>query len=300
MELHIFDFDGTIFNSPVPSTRLKTTCGAKLYDQLHVPLQSGGLGWFQSINTLSPPAVPEKPGEKWYITPILEKIRRLHQQQKNNVMNDIPESILIYVLTGRDEKFRRRITELLDNAGVLAMLNGVLLKPGEVYGTVKFKLESIYNLIAKNQPTDVFYYEDRVEQGRKLLEGINYLSKAVNKSSSSSGFVITKMMQPDGGLFPFEGCSTNCSTTEKDECAAAKRWWSDTRRRVDPYPLSCIKPFSFALIFVDQELTSLSGNMLTAKEEDALVGALRYESDAYKASNHTPNKANNEGRRNFR
>lgn len=301
MELHIFDFDGTIFNSPTPSARLKTTQGSRVYGQLMRPLQDNGLGWFQSLSTLSPPAVPEKPEEeKWYIAPVLARIRQLNERRRDDKLRGDPESVQVYVLTGRDEKYRRRITALLDNVGLLGIMNGVFLKPSETYGTVKYKLETMYTLLAKHQPTQAFYYEDRMEQGQKLLGGIRRLSDVVNKKSSGTGFVSTLMLHPDGSLCRLEPDPLNSDDANIENCNAAKRWWNDVCRRIDPYPLSSVNPFWFTLVFLDPELPSCSDRMLTAKEEDLLVSELRYEGEAYRAANPTKARSTSDGPRGLR
>lgn len=57
-EMHVFDFDGTLFRSPVPHPRLKQLYGAECLEKLLQPVTAGGLGWFQDHRTLSPPYVP--------------------------------------------------------------------------------------------------------------------------------------------------------------------------------------------------------------------------------------------------
>lgn len=51
-ELVIFDFDGTLFTSPVPK---KDRVGNKVYGRLMSKSANGsGYGWFQDLITLSP------------------------------------------------------------------------------------------------------------------------------------------------------------------------------------------------------------------------------------------------------
>ena len=49
IKLRIFDFDGTLFNSPIPSREL---WGNKLHGKLMNEIQRGGYGWFQNTITL--------------------------------------------------------------------------------------------------------------------------------------------------------------------------------------------------------------------------------------------------------
>lgn len=190
LELHIFDFDGTLFNSPVPSKKQVQRLypnHPRLYDDLVDPVWSGGLGWFQSLQTLSPPAVPEAPEVgKWFIQPVVRhflellRTRRTPAAAQEGVEEEgggaapAPTSptALFFVLTGRDKKFQQRIESLLAHAGLLPHLTAVILKPHETYGTVKYKLETFAQLVERYQPSRVFYYEDRPEQGARLLEGV--------------------------------------------------------------------------------------------------------------------------------
>lgn len=86
MELHIFDFDGTLFNSPAPrEAQVRAEHGAHMVGRLTQPMESGGLGWFQSLATLCPPTVPECPDEgRWFVTPVVERLRALCRDNDNN------------------------------------------------------------------------------------------------------------------------------------------------------------------------------------------------------------------------
>ncbi|CAM36624.1 conserved hypothetical protein [Leishmania braziliensis MHOM/BR/75/M2904] len=206
VELHIFDFDGTIFYSPVADPNALTAAlvatgdlsvadaavvANKLHGKLRSPVSSGGLGWYQSLSTLSPPAVPERPAEiTWFVEPILAHMRAI-VETRNSLMRQRCSTVgtqppvptvdmpLIYVLTGRDVKYYDRIWTLLQQAGLDKEVEDVLLKPSETAGTVKYKLNHFFSLIQYHQPARVFYYEDRVEQGRLLLEGMRALEEVL-------------------------------------------------------------------------------------------------------------------------
>lgn len=222
IELHIFDFDGTLFNSPTPSLAhaeyVSPGSGDFLHKKLLDPVWSGGYGWFQNLHTLTPPAVPQKPEiSEWFVTPVLDYLKKLiHEDQEvrggkvsemekseegegrdphhvgcegseesvthfsSSLSENIFPSRLYFVLTGRDQKFTSRIRELLDHAGVLSFLERVMLKPHESYGTVKFKLETFGDLVQIYSPSRVWYYEDRLEQGGKLMEGVRCLQKKLS------------------------------------------------------------------------------------------------------------------------
>lgn len=280
MELHIFDFDGTIFYSPTPSERLKTSIGKRLHGKLLRPLQDGGLGWFQSPTTLLPPAVPQAPSKEWYVLPVLQRLAELKKKKSAAAEMGSQDNFKVYVLTGRDEKHRARIEELLAHAGVRDMMSEVLLKPHETYGTVKFKLESFYRLIALNKPKHVYYYEDRHDQGYKLLSGIRLLSFAVHPNVPESFYVYCASLDGTGEtqfFNPVDG-------TSKGPSAAVVRWWDETRRRTAPDPVSSIVPFAFTMFFLDPALASNGESLLPSNVETDLVTQLRYEKEAYDAA----------------
>ncbi|ESL07838.1 hypothetical protein TRSC58_04469 [Trypanosoma rangeli SC58] len=297
MELHIFDFDGTVFYSPSPSIRIKETHGANVYARLMRPLMDNGLGWFQSLTTLLPPAVPMAPSiTDWYVAPVFKRMMELKQRQFDAAAIGVSECVKMFVLTGRDEKFRHRIEGLLTHAGLRDMLGAVFLKPHETYGTVKFKLETLYSLIAQHRPKHVYYYEDRAEQGHKLLDGIRLLSHALHPDAPESFYVHTAVFEENGALRPFSH-----ERKEGDaRCGPALRWWDETKRRASPDPLTSITPFIFTLLLIDPSLTSRCENLLTATTEDEVIAQLQYERDAYELSHPKEAKNNCRGRGSYR
>ncbi|KAG8343105.1 hypothetical protein ERJ75_001237700 [Trypanosoma vivax] len=285
MELHIFDFDGTIFNSPVPSVRLRRVHGAKIFGELMRPLADKGAGWFQSLSTLSPPAVPRKPEVKeWYVLSTLDKLKVLEEQKGTPVEPGCPSPVDVCVLTGRDEKFRGRIEEILDNAGLLSVVSKLFLKPHETYGTVKYKLEVFTALITEKRPRHVYYYEDRVDQGMKLLEGVRLLFSAANRDNSSGVSIFVGMVDSNGALRPFVPEAVSGNRAENDLCGPVKHWWGATCRQFDS-DFSGLLPFSFTLVLIDPSSCLRCEQMLSAEEEDALVAQLMSERDSYRASN---------------
>ncbi|KAG5504430.1 hypothetical protein JKF63_04882 [Porcisia hertigi] len=228
VELHIFDFDGTIFFSPavdpdalaaaLAAAGDLSACDAavaakKLHGKLRSPVFSGGLGWYQSLSTMSPPAVPDRPDEAtWFVQPILAHIRAIVEVRnallkkrgpttgKESSPPEAADLPLIYVLTGRDGKYRDRIWTLMQQVGLDKEIEDILLKPNEVAGTVKHKLNHFFSLAQFHQPARIFYYEDRAEQGAKLLEGMR---------------VLEKMLYPDVNDKPNDavsGCSVDLKT----------------------------------------------------------------------------------------
>lgn len=161
MELHVFDFDGTLFRSPAPNPALHDQHTMNLIAQ---PRSNKGYGWFQHIATLSPPYVPERPApdDPMFIKEIVGELRKAQAQ-------GFPTA----VLTGRDEKYRHRIEAIL--AGGRIAVDEVILKPGETAGTVKYKALTFLRLARKFNPSRIVYYEDRVDQGRKINAAVQFL-----------------------------------------------------------------------------------------------------------------------------
>jgi len=90
-ELHIYDFDGTLFRSPP------------------VPAAWDG-GWWSDPASLLPPCVPEKPSPAWWISPTVESA-------KQSISNS---NVFAIMMTGRKDAsaFRYRVPELLKQKGL--------------------------------------------------------------------------------------------------------------------------------------------------------------------------------------
>jgi len=129
-ELHIYDFDGTIFKSPAP------------------PLGYEG-DWWQDPSSLSGPCVPLRPGGEWYIPKTLAAI------QQSTARPDV----YTIVMTGRREHFRPRVSRILANAGVRP--NELILKWGGSTEAYKVK-EMLYLLKQFPNVHTVVFWEDRM------------------------------------------------------------------------------------------------------------------------------------------
>ena len=104
MELHLFDFDGTLFKSPeyVP-------------DWWDVP---GKYSWFSHPISLTEPCVPLSPSKKWWI---------------ENTINDAKHSIndpfaMTIICTGRVKAHKPRVVALLERVG-LKSFDGYYFNP---------------------------------------------------------------------------------------------------------------------------------------------------------------------------
>jgi hypothetical protein len=161
-ELHVFDFDGTLFRSPpspVPDKR-----------------------WYTKYESLDVPNVPRVPDASWWIEPVVLDAQRSIAD---------PEVHAI-VLTGRVDKpdLRYRVAELLDSAGL--DFDDVFLN--DLGGrTQTFKLKRIGSLLRK-YPTidDVYIWEDR---GNHLDFFIDRLNQA---GFFAEGYLIEAASKPPG------------------------------------------------------------------------------------------------------
>jgi len=104
LELHVYDFDGTLFGSPLPPDGWPKGMGT----------------WFESPGSLLPPCVPEHPGSEWWNSNVVASA-------KQSIANP---NVLAIMMTGRTNRvgLRYRIAELLDSAGL--DFDAVYLKEG--------------------------------------------------------------------------------------------------------------------------------------------------------------------------
>ena len=141
-EIHVFDFDGTLFRSPVPNP--------KNHSPAHIGRLKGDGGWFHLPPSLCHPAVPDVPGEEWWIPYIREKAREVLKT----------EGAKAVLLTGRGVLFTKRVKEITHTQG-LDFDEYHLKPPGQT--TMKWKKSVITGLLDKH-PTarKLFIYDDRV------------------------------------------------------------------------------------------------------------------------------------------
>jgi len=89
-ELHVYDFDGTLFRSPQPPSNVK--------------------GWWWSVESLSEPCVPDSPPDVWWVEDVV-------RSALSSIDNPGVHTVL---MTGRPDRggFRERIESLLAGAGL--------------------------------------------------------------------------------------------------------------------------------------------------------------------------------------
>jgi len=133
MELHVYDFDGTLFHSPAPPASW-----------------SNKGGWWSDDISLSEPCVPERPGGGWWNEATVSAA-------KASISDPNVYAILC---TGRQvQSFARyRVPELLRLRGL--DFDRVYLKPGGG-DTAAFKKAVILKILRQYPVTAVHIYEDR-------------------------------------------------------------------------------------------------------------------------------------------
>jgi hypothetical protein len=148
--LRIFDFDGTLFNSPDPPDWWKDKDG-----------------WWGDIQSMTPPALDTKPSDDWWIAPTVKAVQE---------GNKDPEAYTV-LLTGRQQDtFKGRVHALIKQKG---------LKFDEIHladqaDTQAFKVDRIDRLIEKYPDVEeVDQWEDMIRMVRPYRatvkeEGLKY------------------------------------------------------------------------------------------------------------------------------
>ena len=135
MELHVYDFDGTLFHSPTPPASYRDTGG-----------------WWSDSLSLSEPCVPDKPSGAWWI-------EQVASAAKASISDP---DVLAILCTGRSvQSFARfRVPELLRQKGL--HFDEVHLKPSTTTATEAFKKGVLLSAIARYPDIEaVHIYEDR-------------------------------------------------------------------------------------------------------------------------------------------
>lgn len=159
--INIFDFDGTLFNSPNPNPLIWNN---KMIGLLKSSYEQGGYGWYQNPITLDDKYI----GDSTFI---------------QHVVDDAVESIanpnaVTVMLTGRSEAYEQKIKSLLDKQGLVFDHYG--FKPLDTSeSTMGFKQRFIDELIEKYPSVStVNMWEDRPKHVIKFKEFLD--SKNLN------------------------------------------------------------------------------------------------------------------------
>lgn len=158
LELHVYDFDGTLFRSP---------------DQ--PPWWDGS--WFVSDASLGMPCVPDVPGSDWWIGSTVA-------EAKKSIGNP---DVLAIVLTGRSADhggYRYRVPELLKQEGL--HFDHVMLNTGGE--TPTFKAKALIRLMRTFDFDAVHVWEDNAENMAVLeaamgLEGVPFVPHMIHSTA---------------------------------------------------------------------------------------------------------------------
>jgi len=133
LEVHVYDFDNTLFKSPMKPE-----------------WWSSKRQWWSDPSSLSPPCVPKNPGSDWWNTKTVADAR-------NSIRNP---DVFAVLMTGRhDRLFRWRVPELLKQAGL--DFDSVHLAPGKD-STLQWKLGMMKKILSRfSSVKTVQIWEDR-------------------------------------------------------------------------------------------------------------------------------------------
>lgn len=194
-ELHVYDFDGTLFNSPTDTpenhkryeelTGIPWTIDKKTSEELSN--KTGKTihprsGWWGRPETLEPPLVPIPAPVDWFNKAV---VSALNESKAN-------ESAIVLLLTGRHSKLRNHVERICNEASLLDEKitlycmgeSGPNPKGDKPNKTLPWKLWIIGQYIDSNPSiTKTIFWEDRedhIEQMKKL-SGILCHSVLVNR-----------------------------------------------------------------------------------------------------------------------
>ena len=154
--LNIFDFDGTIFRSPVPNPKVwdKDTYN-KLRNEIdHEFPASGGYGWFQTPITLD-----DKYIDNEFIEYVVDEVRKSMAA---------PNTATV-MLTGRSTAYEGPVKKILNRKR--SNFDAYGLKHGGT--TMNFKKEFIHEQIKKFKPTKVVMWDDREGHVKRFRQFLN-------------------------------------------------------------------------------------------------------------------------------
>lgn len=141
-ELHVYDFDGTLFRSP------------------HEPNVWDG-DWWNNPASLLPPCIPDEPGDDWWVMPTVSEAKRSISDP----------DVFAIMATGRGiaSGLRYRVPELLKQKGL--HFDEVYLAPPS--GTLAWKKRVITRLLEKHPIIDtVRIWDDRRSHLSEFIQAV--------------------------------------------------------------------------------------------------------------------------------
>ena len=153
--INIFDFDGTIFNSPNPS---RTLWDNKMFGKLMSSPKQGGYGWYQNTRTLEDKYI----ANSTFNEDVLDAIR---------LSNEDSDAVTV-LLTGRTTDYSDMIQAIVMREGLEFDEYG--FKPtGEKVTTFNFKTDFINDLIDKYDGIEVNLWDDRIKHVNRFREWLD-------------------------------------------------------------------------------------------------------------------------------
>jgi hypothetical protein len=148
-ELHVFDFDGTLFKSP------------------EKPSWWPHRSWWSNAESLLPPCVPEEPSASWWVSDVVS-------QAKKSIRSDEAYTLM---LTARvQDAFDDRITDLLHQKDLL--FDELRFKHAAHENTPKYKARHIRSVADKfPELTEIHIWDDspnNLETVQQELEDVGY------------------------------------------------------------------------------------------------------------------------------
>ena len=150
-ELHLYDFDGTLFRSPDPPDWYDRSVGS----------------WWISHSSLDEPCVPHQPGGEWWVGNTVTAA-------KASISDP---NVFAICCTGRTEKpFRWRVPELLKQRGL--NFDAVYLNPG--MDTAAFKRGILSKLLNRYPFVEhVVVWEDDATKAASYVKHVKSLGRTI-------------------------------------------------------------------------------------------------------------------------
>lgn len=203
-ELHIFDFDGTLFNSPTNTdenqkkyedlTGIPWKINASLSKELskklgrEIPTRHG---WWGRYETLQPPLVPNPAPKEWFNQQVVDDFLK----SKSNPY------VLTCVMTGRHVGLKKDVLRILNDGNLLSHNqnipcyclgdSGPLSWPDKPTDTLNWKIWMTKQLVSANKEINkIVFWEDRTEHIPHFYNLNNELKMQVNviEVSTSANF----------------------------------------------------------------------------------------------------------------
>jgi hypothetical protein len=121
-KLHIFDFDGTLFQSPLDTPENK-----KLYEKVKgTPWPHRG--WWGRAETLQTPLVPDPAPKEWFIE---ETVKAFQASRKDHTVDTV-------IMTGRHKGLRNEVMRILMDGGLMSITKVTMPKGRVDYLQARF------------------------------------------------------------------------------------------------------------------------------------------------------------------